>query len=345
MFKAIGKNPSGERLRRTQSSKNWKDGSFQNMETTSVNPNKISVFKMFWEFFNKSKDVRPGQALKAVVENLREYDGSPSLTWFGHSSYLLQFPGCNVLVDPVFSGYASPVSFFGKSFPGTDVYTSEEMPEIDILLLTHDHYDHLDYRTIKALKGKVKKVIASLGVGSHLEYWGYESYIITELDWHEEIRVNEQVKLTALPSRHFSGRNMTRGLTLWSAFSLQINDYKIFLGGDSGYDKVFKKIGEEHGPFDLAILECGQYGDDWPQIHMLPEEVPQAATDLRAKTLLPVHWAKFALSTHPWADPAIRLHNAVKKFPTLNVEFPVLGKRYKLSELDCKDCWWEEALD
>ena len=158
------------------------------------------------------------------------------------------------------------------------------MPAIDVLLITHDHYDHLDYETVTKLRSKVKHVYTSMGVASHLVYWGYDKQIITELDWWQSADIGD-MQLTAAPARHFSGRSVRRFTTLWSSFILSSNDYKIYIGADSGYGNQFKEIGEKYGPFDLAILENGQYNTAWPQIHMFPEETVQASIDLGAKVL------------------------------------------------------------
>jgi L-ascorbate metabolism protein UlaG (beta-lactamase superfamily) len=207
--------------------------------------------------------------MPSVKTNLKELNnGLPHLIWFGHSSYLLRINGINILVDPVFSGYASPYSFLGGCFPGSNVYGVEDMPDIDILLLTHDHYDHLDFDTVMKLQHKTKAIITSLGVGSHLQYWGIAANKITELDWWQSKEIFTGFRFTAAPARHFSGRGFTRAKTLWSSFILQAGEYKIYLGGDSGYDTHFSEIGRQYGPFDLAILENGQYDLRWKYIHV-----------------------------------------------------------------------------
>ncbi|MGC4098400.1 MAG: MBL fold metallo-hydrolase [Nitrospira sp.] len=170
----------------------------------------------------------------------------------------------------MFCGYASPIPMFGKAFAGSDVYTVDDMPPIDVLVLTHDHYDHLDYQTVVKLNAKVKQVVTSLGVGEHLEHWGIAPEKITELDWWETATLPESITITAAPARHFSGRGITRAKTLWSSFILTIHGYQIYIGGDSGYGKHFKEIGERYIKFDLALLESGQYGVGWPNIHMQP---------------------------------------------------------------------------
>ncbi|HOZ86569.1 MAG TPA: MBL fold metallo-hydrolase [Bacteroidia bacterium] len=334
-----GKLPSGERLKKIKASANYKNGSFQNLSKTNAMAEDASFFKTMREFFNKPKDVSPAASLPSVKTNLKAIAGDkPVIVWFGHSSYLIKINGQVILVDPVFSGNAAPVSFMVRAFKGADAYQVEDFPNIDILLLTHDHYDHLDYQTVKKLNGKVKKVVCSLGVGAHLEHWGYDHQIITELDWWETFS-DKTLSLTAAPGRHFSGRGLKRGQSLWSAFILKTKDHNLFLGGDSGYDSHFKKIGETFGPFDLAILESGQYNKSWPNIHMMPEETVQASLDLRATLLLPVHWAKFGLAMHGWTEPIQRVLKEAKRLG-VNVSTPMIGETLIVGEKYPEGAWW-----
>jgi L-ascorbate metabolism protein UlaG (beta-lactamase superfamily) len=336
-----GKLPSGERLRKIKSSSNYKNGSFQNLSKTNAMAEDASFFKTLKEFLNKPKNVVPSTILPSVKSDLKKPAGeSPFLVWFGHSSYFIRIANLNILVDPVFSGNAAPVSFMVKAFKGSDVYTFDDLPEIDLLILTHDHYDHLDHKTIVKLKKKVKKICCSLGVGSHLEHWGIDASIIHELDWWESL-TGPNLTLTAVPGRHFSGRGIKRGQTLWSAFILKTKDHTLFLGGDSGYDTHFREIGDRFGPFDLAILEAGQYNRAWPNIHMMPEETVQACVDLKAKALLPVHWGKFSLAMHAWNEPVKRV---VAKARELNVTVltPKIGERLLFGEKAVlTDAWWD----
>ena len=196
-------------------------------------------------------------------------------------------------------------------------------PSITFLLPTITG-DHLDYKTVLKLKSKVGRIITSLGSGAHLEYWGFDPAIITELDWNEKTVPDSGFQVTATPGRHFSGRGLKRNQSVWSSFVLQTPSKKIFIGGDSGYDTHFVKIGNVHGPFDLALLECGQYNKSWKYIHMMPEQTVQAAIDLKTKTLMPVHWGKFALALHAWDEPIERV---VKEAQRLNVPIihPMIG--------------------
>ena len=327
MFRILGKSPSGKRLERIKNSPNYKNGAFQNIEPTEAILKDASMPKMLKEiFFNRPANLSPAIDVTAFKIDLTKLsDTKSSIVWFGHSSYYINHHGFKILVDPVLSGHASPFSSMVKAFKGADIYKAEDIPEIDLLLITHDHYDHLDYKVVLKLKHKFKKVLTALGVGSHLEYWGIDSNKIVELDWWESYRANENIEFTSTPSRHFSGRTLKRANTLWSSFVLDLGNKKIFLGGDSGYDSQFKKIGEKYGPFELAILDCAQYGANWPYIHMVPEQTTQAALDLQAKVLLPVHWGKFALANHPWTEPIERINKSAE-FLKVFVNVPVIGQ-------------------
>jgi L-ascorbate metabolism protein UlaG (beta-lactamase superfamily) len=338
--RVFGADPVESRLDRIRHSKNYRDGSFQNLSPTDVMAKGVPPTKMLRDYLNKSEINTPPEPLPSVRTNLTTLsDAVPTLVWFGHSSYLIKANGLTILMDPVFSGNASPVTFFGHSFPGSDVYSPADMPAIDFLVLSHDHYDHFDYRTIVELLPKVKKFYAPLGVGAHLERWGVPADRIVEFDWWEGGELAPGVRLTATPARHFSGRSFARGRTLWTSYVLNLPGYSLYLGGDSGYDTHFKAIGEKYGPFDLAILECGQYNADWPSIHMMPEEVVTAAQDLGAKTLLPVHWGKFALAYHAWNEPIERVTKraAEQRMP---ITTPRIGEPVQVGLNYPKEVWW-----
>ena len=323
----FGQNPEGAAAERVQKSPHYKNGKFENLSFTPDLAEDATYWKVIKQQFRKIEDKEPNEPLPAVKTDLNNLapDGL-QVIWFGHSAYLLRINGKNILVDPVFSGYASPVPIFAKAYDATYNYAVADMPAvIDVLLISHDHYDHLDYKTVKALQPRVKQVVTSLGVGSHLQRWGYDRTKINELDWNDSITIDRVLNFTAQPARHFSGRGLKRNQTFWSSFVLETPTHNLFLGGDSGYDTHFKEIGQKHGPFDLAILECGQYNPYWKYIHTMPEQTAQAAIDLKAKVLLPVHWGKFTLAPHPWREPIERL---TKKAAELNLPIatPMIGE-------------------
>ncbi len=335
----FGRAPEGARLERLKKLPNFKaDGTLENLSPTPMKPDGVSYWDMIAGMIKGNENSTPKKTLPHVDPDFTPTDKT-RLTWFGHSSYFLQVDGVKILVDPVFSKRPSPISFIGTgSYKGTDFVKAEDFPELDIILITHDHYDHLDYQSILKLKSKTKLFVTSLGVGAHLEHWGVAANQIVELAWGEDATANG-LKFTAVPARHFTGRGFKRNQSLWSAFVLQAARHKLYLGGDSGYDSHFKKAGEQYGPFDIAILECGQYNAYWPLIHMFPEQTVQAAKDLNAKVLLPVHWAKFTLAMHSWNEPAMRVVKAAKA-SDVKITTPLLGEAVVLDEVYPSTEWW-----
>lgn len=341
--KAFGISPAGKRKERIASSPNFRNGQFQNLSPTDMALQGTSYAALMWKFVRKPKNTEPPAKLPHVRTDLNKLNADTSaIVWFGHSSYTIKSQGKTILIDPVFSGNASPVSFFAKAFRGADAYTANDFDTIDLLIITHDHYDHLDHKTITALAPKVKMICTSLGVGAHLEHWGISTDKIIELDWWETSTPMQDMTITAAPARHFSGRSLKRNLTLWSSFVLQLHGYNIYLGGDSGYDSHFKKIGERFGPFDIALLENGQYGENWPLIHMTPEEGIQAALDLKTRMLMPIHWAKFSLALHAW-DDSIKRSVKEAKLRDVKITTPQIGEPVILNSSYPQTAWWEKV--
>jgi L-ascorbate metabolism protein UlaG (beta-lactamase superfamily) len=338
----FGRKPTGTRLAKILSSPNYKDGQFQNQSFTPDLAEGATYFEVMRKFFfGKSDRDKPDKPLPSQKNDLLHLDPKENIVvWFGHSSYFMQVDGKTILVDPVFSGAASPIPPTTRAFAGADVYTVDDLPEIDYLFISHDHWDHLDYHTVLQLKRKVKKVITGLGTGEHLEYWGYKPEVIEERDWNESVTLGDGFKVHTAPGRHFSGRGPKRNQAMWTAFVLQTPSFKLFLGGDSGYDTHFKTIGDQYGPFDLALLECGQYNEYWKYIHMMPEQVVQAAKDLKAKRLMPVHWAKFSLGLHSWDEPIIRVTAEAEK-QNMPIATPMIGEKLNLNDTThVFNKWW-----
>lgn len=338
----FGKASSRIRLEKIRKSPNYKNGQFQNVSNTPALTEGATYYTVFKEFFlGKSKRGTPSAALPSQKTDLLHLDREANMfVWFGHSSYFMQLNGKRILVDPVFSGSASPIKFTTRSFKGSDVYTADDIPIIDYLFITHDHWDHLDYDTLTKLKPKIKRVITGLGVGEHLEHWGYDKNIIIEKDWNEEVILDTGFSVITAPARHFSGRTFKRNRSLWMSFILVTPGMKIYIGGDSGYDQHFAWIGEKFGPFDLVVLENGQYDKNWKYIHMMPEEVVQAAIDLKANILLPVHWSKFSLSIHDWDEPIIRIVKEAKR-QGVSILHPMIGEGLHLNDEISSEPWWE----
>lgn len=326
---SFGKIPQGERLERIKHSPNYRNGQFCNLhETPLITSGKGRVRSMLEFLFKKKEGLRPEMELPVIKTELRKISHDENvLVWFGHSSYLFQIDGKRFLVDPVFRK-ASPVSFVNKPFKGTDVYKPGDMPDIDYLIISQDHWDHLDYHTVMELKNRIGKVICPLGVGEHFEYWGFEKERIIELDWNENHLLDNSFKVYCLPARHFSGRGLTSNQSLWASYMIESPSQNIYIGGDGGYDTHFSEIGKQFPDIDLAILENGQYDNNWQYIHLMPQYLIQAAQDLGARKVLTVHHSKYALANHRWDEPLI---NAKKAADSLNVLLPIIGEKVTLN--------------
>lgn len=324
--KSFGRLPRGERLERIRRSPNYRDGQFRNqVPTTLFTSDKSRLATMLGMLFRRQEGLRPEAPVPAVKTDLRALDpAEDALVWFGHSSYLLQLDGRRILVDPVFRA-ASPLAFLNRPFPGTDIYTPDDMPDIDYLIITHDHWDHLDYRTIRELKDRIGRVVCPLGVGEHFEAWGFAPERLIEMDWEETALPETGFEIRCLPARHFSGRGLRSNRTLWASFLLRTPRQEIYLGGDSGYGPHFARIGEQFPDIDLAVLENGQYNPDWRNIHTLPEQLPRIARELGARRYVTVHHSKYALARHRWDEP---LENARRLAETdsLQVLLPEIGE-------------------
>lgn len=323
----FGRLPQGERLRRIEHSPNYWDGEFQNQEPTPITVSEKSRIAGFWDFlFGKKPDnLRPSTPVQAIKTDLRALNvAKEQLVWFGHSSYLIQTGGKRFLVDPVFY-QAAPVSFINKPFPGTDIYSPDDMPDIDYLIITHEHWDHLDYKTVTKLKNRIGTVICPLGVGEHFEYWGFDPKRLIELDWNENAALEDGFVVHCLPARHYSGRGLKANRTLWASFMLQSPLQKIYIGGDNGYGNHFDKIVRKFPDINLAILENGQYNKEWPYIHSLPKELMREVKKLRPRKVLTVHHSKYAMARHPWDEP---LENArlLGKQDLTEVLLPIIGE-------------------
>lgn len=343
---SFGASPSGERMERILKSPNFRDGKFQNPVETKMQTDDMPFFRVMKEFLFTKGDRIPADTIKVEAIDLSQFrkDGQDvKICWLGHSTFLIEIDGKIILTDPVFSKRVSPFSFVGTdAFIYSENYSLDNLPPIDLVLISHDHYDHLDYQTIKKLKDSQVPFVTALGVGAHLEYWGISPERITELDWWEDFQLSEKIKLTATPARHFSGRGLTdRFSTLWASWVIAGPQQRLFFGADSGYFPGFKTIGEKYGPFDLAMLECGQYSQYWPFIHMSPEETFAAANDLNAKSLMPIHWGKYKLSIHPWTEPVERLLSAARE-KELTVTTPKIGQVFNLQSPLPKEMWWRE---
>lgn len=343
----FGQAPQGAQLSQVEQSANYRDGQFHNQLPTPGFTGNKSMLAAWWAFLvAKRENARPAQPLPQVATDLARLPiEQETLIWLGHSSWYLQLGGKRILIDPVFSHYAAPFSFLNKAFAGPYPWTPEAMPDIDLLIISHDHYDHLDYATILGLMPKIKRVLTPLGVGSHLRYWGMRGDIIEERDWNQSVRIDDTLLIHILPARHFSGRGIKRNQTLWASFLFETPEQKIYYSGDSGYGPHFRAIGEQFGSIDFAIMENGQYDQDWKYVHMMPEETAQAAVDLRAKAVLPGHAGCFVLAKHTWDDPYKRLALASRN-KTYRLLTPMQGEPVMLGDPGQPfTLWWDQMTN
>ena len=339
----FGKMPSGTRLERIRKSPNYKDGKFQNLSHTPLLSSGKSLPQAFWEFLFEKKNENLAPTIPIPTQKTDLFSLNPNenvLVWLGHSSYFMQVEGKKYLIDPVLIT-ASPIPFGLNMFKGSDIYKPKDIPYVDYLIITHDHYDHLDYETIKLLKGKIGKVVTALGVGEHFEYWGFSPENITELDWNEEVYLENNIKITSLPTRHSSGRTFIQKKTLWASFMLETSTKTIYIGGDSGYDFFFKQIGNQFPNIDLAIMENGQYNNDWRYIHFVPEDLISAIKDLKPKRVLAFHNSKLALAKHSWFEPLDNIYQNAQR-EQINLATPMIGQVVDLDKPQEKfKKWWD----
>ena len=320
---------------------NYSDGVFHNTEPFQIMAEETADD----DNIMSHKGMEPEDSIPSGQPELDsgEMSGQVQVTWFGHSSLLLQTDGLNILIDPVFSERSSPVSFAGGRRFSRPSITAEELPDIDVIVLSHDHYDHMDYRTLKDMDSKVSRYVVPLGIENHLERWGIAPGKITNMAWWEEIQVQE-LTIGCTPARHYSGRSIDdRNAALWASWVFKTESVQIFESGDTGYGTHFQAIHEKYGDFDFVMLDCAQYDKRWPDVHMFPEESIQAATELGAKAAMPIHWGAFTLAEHPWDDPAERFVNAGEE-RGLPVVTPMIGETVKLDNAENYDKrWWREV--
>jgi len=325
------------------SSVNRQSGKFVYPLPTPMNIPLGAMLKIMGEMIKGSPNRKPRGVVPMDRLDLRQLKArQPQAIWFGHSAFLLQLGGLTLLLDPMFGKAPSPFPFIGgKRYGGKLPFEIDELPEIDAVILSHDHYDHLDYGSIRKLRGKVKKFIVPLGVGAHLVRWGIARGRIIEADWWDELTY-EGLKLACTPARHFSGRSVgDRYATLWCSWVIESAEARIYFSGDSGYGPHFKQIGEKYGPFDLTLMECGQYDTRWHLIHMLPEETVQAHQEVGGKLLLPIHWGAFTLALHDWTDPIERALKAAAE-RGVSVTTPRIGQPVTIGGANVpSESWWK----
>ncbi len=339
----FGALPEGDDLKRIMKSQHYVNGFFQNELPTPVLVEGQSKLGAWLDFLLSKKDrLVPEHPLPAVKTALGELNRQADLVlWLGHSSFYLHLAGKRILIDPVLSKYAAPLPVAVRAFDGTDIYESSDIPNIDLLVLSHDHWDHMDYPTLTALEPRISHVVCGLGMGSHLARFGFSRENIHEGDWGDSFSFDD-VRVHVTPARHFSGRLFSSNRTLWAGFVLQSFKWQIFFSGDSGYGPHFSEIGKRFGKIDLALIDMGQYNDRWKYIHMQPEESARAASDVHARRLMPTHVGKFSISRHPWDEPFERIANASagKEWALLT---PRIGEPVLFEDERLYSEWWRDV--
>ena len=326
-------------------SEHYKDGKFLNLGDVKMTMNFDIFMKMLKQYMKTHPNTIPADNIdvqKIDSANVAQNNTATKMFWFGHSTFLLEIGAKNILIDPMLGEVPAPHPMLGaKRFSKELPIEIDKLPKIDAVILSHDHYDHLDYGSIMKLKNKVEIFYTPLGVGAHLRAWGIDSSRIVELDWWESVN-HDNLTLRCTPAQHFSGRGLSdRANTQWGSWVIKSEKENIFFSGDSGYGPHFKEIGKKYGPFDFAMMECGQYNQLWSEIHMFPEETVQASVDVQAKRMMPIHWGAFKLALHEWTDPVERV---LKKAKELNVEMvvPQIGAEINMKEPIVEDVqWWK----
>lgn len=320
-------------------SPNYKEQQFRNPYVLPPRERKgfgKSLYKVL--FAEREEPARP-VPVKFDPAQLNKADTSLYLTWFGHSAFLIELEGKRILIDPMFSERASPLPIGPQRFPYAAPIPIEAIGNIDLIILSHDHYDHLDYTSILQLKDRTSHFLTGLGVGEHLKRWGVPEAKITELDWWENYQL-DSLNFTATPAQHFSGRRMgNRNVTLWASWAIRGQHNSLFFSGDGGYNSHFGEIGKKLGPFDLALVECGQYNTVWKDMHMMPEESVQAGVDVGASVIMPIHWGAFTLSIHGWQEPPLRFIEAAKQ-KNIPYVHPFIGERMEPLRGFAGEQWW-----
>ena len=333
----FGGTPEGERLDRMRRSPQWQGGRFRNPEPASMGAPAGAA----WEWLTGGSDHRRPDVVPTVARRGADFAATQDLraTWLGHSTALLEVEGHRLLTDPVWSPTASPGRAFGVRRFFEPPLPLADLPALDAVLLTHDHYDHLDWRTVRALADRVPRWLAPLGVGAHLERWGVPAERVTELDWWDEARVGG-LRVVATPARHFSGRTLSdRDRTLWCGWAVLGHGRRVYVTGDGGYQAAFAEVGRRLGPFSVTLAEVGAYNARWADIHMGPEQAVRAVGDARGGLMLPVHWGTFDLALHGWTEPAERVLVAAEA-AGLPVAVPRPGQSVDPTAPPAPERWW-----
>lgn len=342
MLKQFGGKVTKELSARYEQSPNWKNGIFENQVETLMNISLKDIPGLLYEqlFDRKGRAPKIPIPIPSLDKEAFLASGQARFVWYGHSVVLMRMQGKTILIDPMFGPDAAPIApFKAARFSENTLAILDELPPIDLVLLTHDHYDHLDLASFKRLMPNVPRYFVALGSARHLISWGVPESKITEFDWWDA-QDFEGIRITFTPSRHFSGRGISdRAKSLWGGWTLKTDQENIYFSGDGGYGAHFKEVGERLGPFDFGLMECGQYNALWHAIHMYPEESVQAALDAGVRQAMAIHWGGFALAMHTWKDPIERFTQAAKD-QNLPTNAPKIGAVFSYAN-PATDPWWE----
>lgn len=336
---------SQAKIKEYEKTDHYKEGVFINKTPTNMDMPAGKFLSLTVDFLKGNPKGRPDYNIEVSKIDSATIANNKSInqyTWFGHSAFLIEIDQHKILIDPMLGKTPAPHPTLGANRYSKELPISiEKLPAIDAVIISHDHYDHLDYGSIQKLKDKVGHFYVPLGVDAHLLAWGIDSSKITALDWWEASKLNN-LNIVFTPSRHFSGRGLSdRFATLWGSWIIQGENDKLFFSGDGGYGPHFKEIGDKYGPFDFAMMECGQYNKSWSEIHMMPEESAQAAKDLNTKVMMPIHWGAFTLALHDWTDPVERVIKAADKL-NIPISTPEIGKPSNWKEEVVVFPWWAQ---
>ena len=339
----LGQLPEQQQL---QAAPQYRDGAFRNEVASPPRPGGVGmVFRMIRGRFEPRDRPSPTVPLPAVKTDLSKLPREQDIVvWLGHSSYFVQIGGKRLLIDPVLSSYAAPLPWMVRAFEGTSPYAMEDLPAIDVVLITHDHYDHLDHATMKGLEPKTGLVVAGLGNGAHLRHWGYPPAKIREMNWHSSVEVAPGLQVHVLPAQHYSGRFMERNQSLWASYALETSGRRLYFSGDTGFGPHFADIGKRFGRFDFVALDAGQYNAKWADIHMTPEEASRAAEILDTGALLSGHAGRFSLARHAWDEPFERAVEA-SKGKSYRLLTPRIGEPVNLGDPQQSFAHWWKGLE
>ena len=340
-----------------------KSSNYSKLEDKFLNENPSAFKEMrktsgFWSnpkknlsnnFFFNSNTTEPENLLpedkSSLNKNFLKSDKNIKFAWLGHSSILMSINNKVILIDPIFSSSASPVSWLVKRYQ-PPVFKLKELPKVDFILISHDHYDHLDMKTIKFFKqNKDTSFVVPLGVGSHLKNWGVDKTKIIEMDWWDQ-KIIDGINFICTPAQHFSGRKgyYEKNKSLWASWLVKSDKQSFYFSGDSGYGKHYKEIGKKFGPVDLVFMDSGQYNIRWKAVHNMPNEVIIGFKDLKGKNLVPIHWGMFTLAMHNWYEPPVEIKRRAEE-QDISLITPIIGQVVDMNNIQKSENWWEKLIN